>query len=203
MDQYQRGTSVPGFRNLMFLYFSDLISSLARAANKRLPDALAASTQKSYLIMFRIFLAFLAFTAVHPHQVNVDILLAFLECLHFNKVRPAQMLNYVSALKSFATRLGWQQHVFDHSRISLYIKAVQRTAPAKIKLNNIVDVSFLRQIILKCNATYLGQIFKSMYLLAFFGFLRLSNMAPHSPSTFSQDIWPKVTSFFIVIMQSF
>ena len=121
--------------------------------------------------MFRTFLAFLIFTTVHPTQVNVEVLLAFLECLHFNSTSPAQMLNYLSALKCFAVRFDLYHHVFDHSKVHMYVKALQKTTPARIKLHNIVDINFLKEIVKKCDCTYLGKIFKAMYLLAFFWFL--------------------------------
>ena len=35
-----------------------------------------------------------------------------------------------------------------------------------------------------CESFYLGKIFKAVFLLGFFGFLRLSNIVPHSKSTF-------------------
>ena len=94
------------------------------------------------------------------------------------------MLNYISALKSFATRCDLQEAVFEQYKIHMYIKAVQKTAPAKIKHNNIVDIAFLKETVSKCPCTYLGQMFKSRYFLGFFGFLRLSNMAPHLAAFF-------------------
>ena len=38
---------------------------------------------------------------------------------------------------------------------------------------------------LKCDATQLGTVFKAAYLVGFFGFLRLSNLVPHSTTSFS------------------
>ena len=119
------------------------------------------------------------------NKVNVEVLLAFLECLNYSDIKALQMANYISALKSFAVRFDTSTAPFEHPKIHMYLKAIQKPTPFKITLHNIVDIPFLHEIITKCKSTYLGQIFKAMYLLAFFGFLRLSNMAPHSVATFS------------------
>ena len=45
-------------------------------------------------------------------------------------------------------------------------------------------LTFLTKIYLTCDNTYQGQPFKVAYLLGFFGFLRMSNLCPHSASSF-------------------
>ena len=169
----------------MFSCFSDLLSSLSKLAHSRLPDALATSTQRAYLTMFHLYLAFLAFIGFLPAKVNVDVILAFLECLNFNSISVAQMSNHLAAIKSFSVKLNLPVNIFEHSKISMYLKAIQKTTPVKIKLNNIVDIPFLTALVKKCDSTYMGQIFKVAYLISFFGFLRLSNLAPHSMAAFS------------------
>ena len=135
--------------------------------------------------MFKLYLAFLAFNALEPHQVIIDTVLAFFECLRLNHISHSQMLNYLSALKAFASRFSLDVSVFQHSKLTLYLKAVQKSSPKLIKLDNIVDKILLHQILLKCDATQLGTVFKAAYLVGFFGFLRLSNLVPHSTTSFS------------------
>ena len=135
--------------------------------------------------MFRLYLAFLTFINLQPYQVNVDVILAFLECLNFNSVGISQMNNYISAIKSLSLRFNLPLQHLEHQKISLYLRALQKTTPAKMKLKTIIDVPFLKLIVNKCDSTFLGHIFKVAYLLGFFGFLRLSNLAPHSLSSFS------------------
>ena len=47
-----------------------------------------------------------------------------------------------------------------------------------------VDVPTLRKIVIASDQTYMGHIFKAVYLTAFFSFMRLSNLCPHSLTTF-------------------
>ena len=114
--------------------FSDLVTSLSNLAHTRLPGALATSTQRAYNAMFRLYLAFLTFIDLHPSKVNVDVILAFLECLNFNSVGVSQINNYVSAIKCFSLRFNLPMQYLEHQKISLYLRSLQKTTPANIKL---------------------------------------------------------------------
>ena len=118
-------------------------------------------------------------------QVTVFNLLCFLECLNYNRVKPSLMANYLSAIKANFNIFGLDVAVFQDMRIKYYQKAVQLSSPMNIKLKKIIDVSLLLQIVQQCNYTYMGQIFKPVYLLAFYSFLRMSNLVPHSMAAFS------------------
>ena len=115
----------------------------------------------------------------------IDTILAFFECLRLNHISHSQMLNYLSAIKSFASRFSLHLSVFQHSKLTLYLKAVQKSSPKLNKLDNIIDKNLFQQIVLRCDATQSGTIFKAAYLVGFFGFLRLSNLVPHSTRSFS------------------
>ena len=57
----------------LLICISGLVQSLSIAAQLRLSDALEDSTNRSYIAMFRLYLAFLAFTGLAPSQVMVDV----------------------------------------------------------------------------------------------------------------------------------
>ena len=101
-------------------------------------------------------------------QVNVFHLLCFLECLYYNGVKHPQMANYLSAIKSKFIIFGLDVACFSDHRLKYYQKAVQLHAPLQVKLNKIIDVKLLKDIISQCDLTYMGQIFKGLYLLSFF-----------------------------------
>ena len=136
---------------------SGLTSYLAKSALGRLPDAWAPSTYRSYNTMFRLYLAFIVFMQVY----------------------------HLSAVKSYYVRLALPVAVFDSQQITMYLKSLQKTAPFSVRLSNLIDVTLLKALIAKCEMTYMGDIFKAVYLLAFFGFLRLSNLVPHSLNSYS------------------
>ena len=165
--------------------FTGALFNLTKSALGRLPMALAASTRKSYSAMFRTFLAFLVFCQLQFHQVNVNVLLAFLECLVVNNVRHSQLLNYMSAIKTMSSAYDLSLPDINHPKLAMYLKSIQKSSPFHVKLHHIIDIPFLSSIVQKCDLTYLGFVFKACYLTAFFGFFRLSNLVPHTIAQFS------------------
>ena len=142
--------------------------SLAQSAQSQLPMALAPSTRRSYCTMFRTFLAFLIFCNVPSHQVNVTVLLAFFECLVVNKVKHSQLLNYLSAIKTLSSTYDLHIHDFNHTKLHMYLRSIQKSAPFSVKWHHIIDIQLLTSIVNKYDSTYLGYIFKTCYLIAFF-----------------------------------
>ena len=52
-------------------------------------------------------------------------------------------------------------------------------------LKTIIDIPTLQLMVRHCDFTYMGQVFKAVYTLAFFSFLRLSNLVPHTVKSYS------------------
>ena len=153
---------------MMFSYVSGLTSNLAKSALERLSDAWAPSTYRSYTTMFRLYLAFMVFMQVNLAEVNFGHILAFLECLHWNGMKCSQIQNHLSAVKSYYIRLALPVAVFDNQQITMYLKSLQKTAPFSVRLPNLIDITLLKALIAKCELTYMWDIFKAVYLLAFF-----------------------------------
>ena len=59
-----------------------------------------------------------------------------------------------------------------------------RHAPLNPHIKTIIDVEMLLQLVVQCDRMYMGKIFKAAFLTSFFSFLRISNLVPHSISTF-------------------
>ena len=157
---------------------------LAAAATSRLSHAFCDSTKKAYSILFRTYLAFVVFMNWNFTQVTVSNLLCFLECLNYNGVKYLQMANYLSAIRTHYLLCGLDVASFSDARLKFYQKAVRRQAPLSIRLNKLIDIPLLKDIVEQCNYMYMGQVFKALYLLSFYSFLRLSNLVPHALSKF-------------------
>ena len=97
-------------------------------------------------------------------------LLCFLECLNYNKVKHTLMANYLSAIKANFIILGLDVAIFQDMRIKSYQEAVQLAALMNVKLKKIIDIPLLLKIVEQCDFTYMGQVFKPLYLLAFYSF---------------------------------
>ena len=52
-------------------------------------------------------------------------------------------------------------------------------APLRVNLKKVIDIPLLRSIVSQCDFTFMGQIYKALYLLSFYSFLRLSNLVSH------------------------
>ena len=158
---------------------------LADRATQRLKGAFAESTKSSYNHKFRYFLAFCILNSIQLQDVNVYIVLAFLEFLVFNKFSHGVVKNYVSALKSYFVCYGLPTSVFSDRRITYFIKALQKAGPHTAVLRPIIDKQLLLEIADTCDTMADGYIFKAVYLTAFFSFLRISNLVSHSINKFS------------------
>ena len=124
--------------------------------------------------MFRLCLAFTVFMRVTvkayppPPPPPTFVLLSYMQCLHSNQVSSLAIPNHMSAIKAKLALFG------------LPIQTFTRPWFCIVRFKTIIDIDTLQLIVRVCHSTYMGQIFKAVYTLAFFSFLRLSNLVPHT-----------------------
>ena len=128
---------------------------------------------------------FCAFSNLEIHQMSTNVILAFLEFLHFNKFSPTAILNIGSAVKTTLLMHGISIHPWHDKRIAYFIKSTQRSKPPTFKLPRLIDVPTLKKIVSLAASTHNGFVFQALYIVAFCSFLRLSNLVPHSVSSFN------------------
>ena len=114
----------------------------------------------------------------------MDVILAFMEFLTFNKVSRSGLINYFSAIKTTLSNVGIDVKSFNDPRIKVYNKAIMRHAPLQPHIKAIINIEMLLQLVNQCDRMYMGCIFKAAFLLSFFSFLRISNLVTHSIHTF-------------------
>ena len=154
---------------------------LVQKASTRVGKAFRPKTQAAYTAMFKkVFIAFCIHMGVQLCKLNVNVILAFLECLLHNQCSAVMIANYVSALKAKCVVHNLQYNLFDNLKIKYFIKSVKQNRSLHVMPHNIVDVECLHKICKECDSIYMGPVFKAMFLVGFFGFLRLSNLAPHA-----------------------
>ena len=134
--------------------------------------------------MFADFLASLVVTGLTPCQVNVDTILAFLEYLVDNSLSVANICNYLAGLRTMFIKNNLPTHPFRDEKIQMFVKSVKINRPLLVKTNSIFTEQMLLDIIAATETLEFSEIFLSVYLLAFFSFLRLSNMVPHAKNGF-------------------
>ena len=124
--------------------------------------------------------------------MNLDVshltplmILAYLQFLETNNTSASAMANHLSAIKAKLSMSGISIQAFYDPRIKYFQKAMTLHRPFKVQLKKIIDIDTLHLIVRTCDSTYMGQVFKAVYTLAFFSFLRLSNLVPHSVRHYS------------------
>ena len=134
--------------------------------------------------MWSDFQAFKVAAGLLTSQVNTHILLAFMEYLHSNTHSKSNISNYMAAIRAFHIIYGLSTHCFRDERLSLFLKSIQNSAPLTPRRSTLIDIQTLHDIIHQCANMDHPVIFRPLYLLCFFSFLRLSNILPHTTSSF-------------------
>ena len=159
------------------------MAQLANRAQARLHSAFRPATQKAYWRMFRDFLDFLVAAGFQLGQVNHIVLLAFMEYLVLNQISPANISNYLAAIRAQCIVFNLNTACFQHQQIQYFLKSLKINRPLPPKIHKHIDTTQLLTSIIRITETlHHPQVFKSLYI--FFSFLRLSNILPHTISTF-------------------
>ena len=160
------------------------MGALSLRVRHRFQHAYRPKTWAMYKSMFLLFLAFCEFIQITVHPVSLEVMLFFVEFLAFNNLKAPSIMNYVTAIKSQYKWFHIEIHVFDHPRFKLFMKAVNISIRSPPLQKGIFDLQTLHNIITVSNSLPFSSVFKAIYLLAFFGFLRISNLAPNSKLSF-------------------
>ena len=173
-----------------------MAAQLPTSAADRLLSGFRPSTLSQYCRMWRDFLPFQVAAGLLPTQVTAQMLLSFMEFLHCNALSSGQISNYLTALRALYIVHGLETSAFKDKRLPLFIKSLRLQAPFKRKLVLSLDIELLQIIVSQCKNFSFPVVFKPLYLVAFFSFMRLSNLLPHFVSFFIiLGNWQKGVSF--------
>ena len=79
---------------------------------------------------------------------------------------------------------GLDTSAFRDERLGLFVKALKIQATFNPTIPAHFDVPLLERIIKQCDNLEFPMVFKPLYPIVFFSFLRLSNVLPHSVASF-------------------
>ena len=134
--------------------------------------------------MWSDFQAFKVAAGLHPSEVTVHILLAFMEYLIYNNQAKSTISNYMTAIRAFHIIYACDTLPFKDERISWFLKSLQITAPLHPRIRTTLNIEVLTSIVHICNNFEAPEVFIPLYLTCFFSFLRLSNLLPHTVRAF-------------------
>ena len=155
-------------------------AQLATGACTRLLHSFRPATQRTYSRMLQDFIGFLVASGLSLDKVDIYVLLAFLEYLYSNHLTPSNISNYLAGVRAFFIIYDLPTQIFRDQRIQMFVKSLRLNRPLAIKSNPVFSLVMLRHILVQCQKFEFSHIFAALYLLAFYSFLRLSNIVPHS-----------------------
>ena len=120
-----------------------------------------------------------------PHQPSVQSLLAFMEFLYANAISHRVISNYISSIKLAAKRFDWHLAPFSHHLIHSYLRSIAINSTSLPTPRGIFYLTTLAAISRACNILEDPILFRAAFLLAFFAFLKMSNIPPHSRYKFN------------------
>ena len=134
--------------------------------------------------MFVDFLGFLVAAGTCHHKVNHLILIMFMQFLSENGLKPTNIANYMAAIRTKCILYDIPTTPFRHEQIQLFSKALKLDRPLQPQNSHIITTDLLHSILLVTQTLQFPVQFTALYTLAFFTFLRISNILPHSIATF-------------------
>ena len=163
---------------LQMLYFvfseNDGCTEYARKASVRTRSAFRPRTAKCYNMLFRSFVAFCLFTKVNLSKVSVSVVLSYLEFLVENEVSVKMVMNHVSAIRGMSILYDLPHEAWRQPKVGYFIKALKLHRPMVLTKRNIIDIKTLKRMVASCHRFPHADVFKAVFLTAFFGFFRLS-----------------------------
>ena len=167
---------------LYFVSGQNALAALKSKAASRVAQAFRPKTRRCYELLFRNFMGFCVLTSLNPQLMGVQDVIAYLEYLVENGVSYNMVANNISALKANFIIYDLKFHLLDHPRIRLFTKSLKINRPLALVKRNIISLQVLQDLVHACNHLVSPFTFKAIFLVAFFGFVRISNIAPHSCS---------------------
>ena len=140
--------------------------------------------RRACVTIFRTFIAFSTVTKSCITNVNVKMVLSFIECLVSNACSYCMVANYVFSLKVNFVLCDLPFEVLEHPKVKYFVKTLKINRPLAITSHNVITIPILMQISQSCEVLDSGEKLRTAFLLFFFSFMRLSNLSPHTLATF-------------------
>ena len=122
-----------------------------------------------------------------PIDISLHNILAFLQYLHENAISPKVIRNYISSVHAQAQFYGMNCEIMAHEAIARFLRSISINSKFSPTPRCVFDVHTLYRISLACDNLADPILYRAIFLTAFYGFFRMSNIAPHSASKFDPN----------------
>ncbi|KAL0148448.1 hypothetical protein M9458_056258 [Cirrhinus mrigala] len=178
------------------------LEDLSHASREAILDGLAPSTLSAYLTGWNCFKAYHSYYQIPFPLLDVWSICNFVTHAHSNlNIRASTIQTYLSRI-NFILKLatGEPCHSISHSHVTMLIKGLRKQEPASSARRLPLTSDLLSQCICTLRSGYMSppidRMLECMFLLAFFGFLRCSELAP-STSAFNPVIHPSLSDISV------
>ena len=168
------------------LYSTDhtALATLQAQATARLAQAYRPSTRAHLRHAMRTFLGFTVEFDIDMHRLQEHDILCYIESLVIKGLKYKSIVTHMSLLKNCFHNYYLPFELIESHNVKLMLRACSLTMDFRPVIKGIFTVQILNDIIRTCSI--LGQpfMYRCIFLIAFFGFLRISNCVPRSGRSF-------------------
>ena len=157
---------------------------LISSACQRMKHAYRPSTTSAHRTHVRAYFAFLQIMKLPPTLHNIMV---FIEYLHQNFISYKVISSYVSSIESMSLLYNLPSENFSHPAITRLLRSISLSSHFAPTSRGIFDIRTLYTISIACDSTDDPHLYRAIFLVAFHGFLRMSNIAPNSSKNFSKQ----------------
>ena len=143
------------------------------------------STTSAHRTHVRAYFAFLHIMDLPP-TTTLHNIMEFIEYLHQNLISYKVISSYVSSIKSMAVLYNLPSQNFSHPAVNRLLRSISLTSHFAPTPRGIFDIPTLYNISISCDSTDDPHLYRAIFLVAFYGFLRMSNIAPPQFQKFQQ-----------------
>ena len=112
--------------------------------------------------------------------------LTFMEYLAQSGMSPDNITNHITGIRSMSIVYGIDTTPFRDQKTPLFIKSLKINRPLAPVVKILIDQTLLLQIVTVSAHLQFPLVYTPLYVLAFFSFLRISNILPHAAKNFDK-----------------
>ena len=159
---------------------------LKRQTRKRMNRAFRPGTLANHKSQIKAYITFCLYFGLKDIDPDINTICMYVEFLTRSIQSPQTIKNYVSGVRYSHKCLHISSKSLDSHELNLMLRSISITMEHIPKKHVLVTPDYLRQIIWCCDTLGpLGSVLKCAFLFAFFGFLRVSNLAPQQKVRFN------------------
>lgn len=164
----------------------DEVRGLQQDAKRRRRHAFAPGTSRNHMTYFRTYVAFCSRYDLDYINPEPNTLCMYIEMLARTFKSAKAISNYVSGVALLHKLAGFAAPALEDFQVHLMLKGVTNTVGDNFSVKQPFTVEMMKAICTSCEKLGdIGMVCRCVFLFAFFGFLRASNLLASGSKSFS------------------